>query len=66
MWIDKAINDNFIKSPNNLNNMQQSAYDFIVLATVNCCFAEEMKNNLLNMGISEKRIVSCIREGNTI
>ena len=59
LWIDQCFDNERIMSPNSLLNMPHEQYDFIVLATTNLFFAEEMKSNLIDMGISEKCIVSC-------
>lgn len=59
LWVDQCFDNECIKSPNCLLNMTHGEYDFIVLATKNPFFAEEMKQNLLDMKIPEKRILSC-------
>lgn len=59
LWIDQCFDNKCILSPNSLLNMSPQDYDYIVLATKNPFFAEEMRTNLIDMKISEKNIISC-------
>lgn len=59
LWIDQCFNNETIMPPESLPHLSQEKYDFIVLATKNPSFAEEMKCNLIQMKIPEKLILSC-------
>lgn len=61
-WVDRSFKNERVSSPDCLLNMPQDDYDYIVLATTSGLYAEEMKCNLIDMKISEERIVSCIHE----
>lgn len=58
-WVDQCFDDVCTKSPNTLLNIPGDNYDKVVLATINETFSMEMKKNLVDMGISEEKIVDC-------
>lgn len=60
-WVDQCFDNMCTKSPNTLLNMPGDNYDKVVLATINETFAMEMRRNLVDMGISEEKIVDCTR-----
>lgn len=59
LWVDKCFDNESVFSPDTLLNMSQENYEFVVLATKNPLFAEEMKAKLVDMKIPEKKMISC-------
>jgi len=62
LWIDKSFDNECVMPPDRLLIISRDDYDYVVLATLNRFFTEEMKCNLTDMGVPEERIISCICE----
>lgn len=61
-WVGRNFDNQCVLSPDILLDMPQENYDLIVLATKVYAYNEEMRCNLLDMGIPAERIVSCCQE----
>jgi len=56
-WIDKACDNECVKTPEYLKCLSMDSYDIVLLATKNNAFQEEMKKYLISIGVSGERIV---------
>ncbi|GHU50063.1 hypothetical protein AGMMS49975_00350 [Clostridia bacterium] len=59
LWVDKNCDDDCVSPPSRLSDMNAKNYDYVVLATTNKKYVEEMKHVLKEVGIPDERIVSC-------
>ncbi len=58
LWIDK--NSNLPETNSNISSVREVSYDYIVIAIANPQIIEKVKNELLEMGVEEGKIVSGI------
>ena len=58
-WVDQCFDNQSIASPNCLLNMSQDEYDYIIVATINPTFGEEIRANLCDMGVAPNKIIFC-------
>lgn len=58
-WIDRCNYDEKVQKPEYIANMALDEYDYILLATVQTEYVNEMEKNLIDMGIPKERIIPC-------
>jgi wyosine [tRNA(Phe)-imidazoG37] synthetase (radical SAM superfamily) len=63
LWVDKSFDNECIMPPERLIDTPHTDYDYVILATLNKAFAEEMKSKLIKMGVPEEQIIPCERIG---
>lgn len=59
LWVDKKSNEKEISSENaqSVEMIRNISYDFVLIAVQSPILAKEIKNDLMNMGVSRNRIV---------
>lgn len=59
LWIDQTIKESFLPEcrPSPVQGIKMVDYDYIIIAVLSADVSQEIKENLMNMGIPEEKIV---------
>ena len=57
LWVDRSNDDVCIFAPYRIADLDVTDYDYVVLATNNLKFREEMKKTLTELGVPDKQVI---------